>query len=229
MLLRWCALVAVAVAASVPVAQAALRADSVVVSVPARRKLCVHEDFTQAQRKTLDVFVEKGGGLDIDIEIYGPVSEDMLAAGTYASPIFTDTVVSTDVKPDMAQAYQHEFIALYAGTYAFCLNNERSRLFSKMVQIDLIDPRDKEADKTFIADDVKASLYNLKKGLSKVQAQQKRDRHRLTLHSEANRASHNHLVFGSVVETIVFVCVSVFQIFFVRRWFQGRRTLKPWA
>lgn len=155
----------------------------------------------------------------------------MLETGAYASPIYSDAVTGTNMKPELTQAYQHEFSAPYAGTYAFCLSNERSRLFAKVVQVDLLDPVDKDADseQTYVTDELKTSLYSLKKGLGRVQAQQKRDRHRLTLHSESNRASHNRLVFGSIIETIVFVCVSVFQIFFVRRWFQGRRNLKPWA
>lgn len=47
----------------------ALRHDSLALPIPARKKLCVHEDFLQNQRKILDVFVEKGGALDIDVQV----------------------------------------------------------------------------------------------------------------------------------------------------------------
>ena len=68
-----------------------------------------------------------------------------------------------------------------------------------------------------------------------VHSQQTRDRNRLEVHASLNEESHNNMVVGSLMETVVFIGVSLFQIFYVRRWFEGRerqmakRGAKSWA
>lgn len=65
-------------------------------------------------------------------------------------------------------------------------------------------------------------MSRIRKGLTKIQLQQQRDRHRLSLHSEMNKKSHSHVLQGSLIETACFIGASVFQVFFVRRWFASR-------
>ena len=58
-------------------------------------------------------------------------------------------------------------------------------------------------------------LYDFKiisKGITKIQKQQLRDRRRLSLHSDTNNATYNEVFAGSIVETFIFICVSVFQV-----------------
>ncbi len=82
---------------------------------------------------------------------------------------------------------------------------------------------------------VKESIERIKKGLITIQKQQQWDRNRLSLHSETNHASHIKVVIGSIVETAFFIIVSIFQIYFVRRWFTnkpssaGAKGTKHWA
>lgn len=38
----------------------------------------------------------------------------------------------------------------------------------------------------------------------------------------ANQNNHNKMVVSSLFETVVFIGVSVFQLFYVRRWFEGK-------
>jgi hypothetical protein len=49
--------------------------------------------------------------------------------------------------------------------------------------------------------------------------------------SAANENNHNKMVVSSLFETVVFIGVSIFQLFYVRRWFEGRGvgTGKQWA
>ena len=69
---------------------------------------------------------------------------------------------------------------------------------------------------------LEASIKRLKQGLRKVQAQQQQERHRQAVHSAVNEDSNNHMVVGSLIETVVFVGTAIFQIMFVRHWFEGR-------
>ena len=76
----------------------------------------------------------------------------------------------------------------------------------------------------------KEMISRIRKGLSKIQLQQQRDRHRLILHSEMNKRSHQRVLQGSIIETACFIGAALFQIFFVRRWFASKTGhAKPWA
>lgn len=57
-----------------------------------------------------------------------------------------------------------------------------------------------------------SALNDVYKGLQRIQIQQKRDRHRLEIHNEANTANYNKVFTGSIIETTIFIAVSVFQV-----------------
>ena len=56
------------------------------------------------------------------------------------------------------------------------------------------------------------SLGKIQKGIMKIQAQQQRDRNRLSLHSETNTYNYHNVFYGSVIETCIFIVVSLFQV-----------------
>jgi len=66
------------------------------------------------------------------------------------------------------------------------------------------------------------ALAKARERLAEVRAKQEAERHRLAVHSALNRSSHKKMVLSSVVETAVFVAVSLFQIFYIKRWFSGK-------
>mmetsp|Transcript_38980 Transcript_38980/g.68008 ORF Transcript_38980/g.68008 Transcript_38980/m.68008 type:complete len:279 (+) Transcript_38980:36-872(+) len=66
------------------------------------------------------------------------------------------------------------------------------------------------------------ALAKARERLAEVRAKQEAERHRLAVHSALNRSSHKKMVLSSVVETAVFVAVSLFQIFYIKRWFAGK-------
>ena len=70
--------------------------------------------------------------------------------------------------------------------------------------------------------------------LTEVQQKQLKERHRLALQTAANQNNHHKMVVSSLFETVVFIGVSLFQLFWVRRWFEGRglrtaRGSREWA
>ena len=70
-------------------------------------------------------------------------------------------------------------------------------------------------------------MSRIRKGLTRIQLQQQRDRHRLILHNEMNKTSHTHVLQGSIIETACFIAAALFQIFFVRRWFLAKVGILP--
>lgn len=69
---------------------------------------------------------------------------------------------------------------------------------------------------------LKKSAERIGRTLKDVQRKQMKERHRLALQTAANERNHNKMVVSSLFETVVFIGVSVFQLFYVRRWFEGR-------
>ena len=59
---------------------------------------------------------------------------------------------------------------------------------------------------------LREAIAAIKEGLDTIQAQQRVDRNRLSLHSATNRSSHNGVVIDSILETIVFILALLFQI-----------------
>jgi hypothetical protein len=71
--------------------------------------------------------------------------------------------------------------------------------------------KDEEADAVRLKESLSA-LSAIHKGITKIQLQQKRDRHRLDLHSETNNSNYNSVFVGSIFETFIFIAVAVFQV-----------------
>jgi hypothetical protein len=87
------------------------------------------------------------------------------------------------------------------------------------------DTAENAAEKDASAQEMAAAeeaIARIHANLLKIQTSQLRDRHRLSLHSEVNKASHSEVLQGSIVETACFILASLFQLLFVRRWFAGR-------
>jgi len=79
----------------------------------------------------------------------------------------------------------------------------------------------KEEDFTETRDRIK----DLRRVLNEIQAMQQKERRRLTLHAETNDHSHSSMVVSSIIETILFMAISGFQIYTIRKWFSGAPVL----
>jgi hypothetical protein len=71
----------------------------------------------------------------------------------------------------------------------------------------------------------RAKLKTLRRLLADIQNKQQQERHRLLLHSATNEHSHSRMVLSSLLETLMFVVVSGFQVYTIRRWFKGAPVL----
>ena len=66
----------------------------------------------------------------------------------------------------------------------------------------------------------------LRKELVTLRTKQLRERHRLAHHKSLNDNQHLEMVGASLVETVVYMTSSLFQICFVRQWFAGKGVSK---
>eukprot|EP01041_Mallomonas_annulata_P012714 gene12714-26781_t len=209
--------------------------DSLNFVVEPKRRECFYQDFPKdALPHIVEVFVESGGGnVDLTLQIFGPLSLDQVKGESFESPLIQEKLDTSKEVSSETQSFIVKFDPSKSGTYAFCLDNRRSHFIPKSAQLDVyLAPRseDEESieDKQPANDSdenlqrVKEAISRIRHDLVKIQLFQRRDRHRLTLHSEANETGHNRVIIAALVETGFFVAASLFQIFFVRRWFSSR-------
>jgi formate dehydrogenase maturation protein FdhE len=74
-------------------------------------------------------------------------------------------------------------------------------------------------------DSTKDKLKTLRRLLADIQTKQQQERHRLIVHAATNEHSHSRMVLSSLLETILFMAVTGFQVFTIRRWFKGAPVL----
>lgn len=78
-------------------------------------------------------------------------------------------------------------------------------------------------DEDFVS--TREKLKTLRRLLADIQSKQSQERHRLIVHAATNEHSHSHMVLGSLLETILFMVVTGFQVYTIRKWFRGAPVL----
>lgn len=78
---------------------------------------------------------------------------------------------------------------------------------------------EKDFDKT------RDMLRNLRRLLSEIQTKQQAERHRLVIHAATNEHSHSRMVLSNLMQTILFMMVTGFQVYTIRKWFSGAPVL----
>jgi emp24/gp25L/p24 family/GOLD len=68
-------------------------------------------------------------------------------------------------------------------------------------------------------------LKTLRRLLADIQSKQSQERHRLIVHAATNEHSHSRMVLSSLMETILFMAVTGFQVYTIRKWFRGAPVL----
>lgn len=61
--------------------------------------------------------------------------------------------------------------------------------------------------------------------LNEIREKQVNERHRLGIHKAVNEHSHSRMVLGSLFETVLYIAVSGFQVYTIRKWFSGNPIL----
>jgi len=78
-------------------------------------------------------------------------------------------------------------------------------------------------DEDFLS--TREKLKTLRRLLADIQSKQSQERHRLIVHAATNEHSHSRMVLSSLLETILFMAVTGFQVYTIRKWFRGAPVL----
>lgn len=68
-------------------------------------------------------------------------------------------------------------------------------------------------------------VKDLRRLLNEIQSMQQKERRRLTVHAETNEHSHSNMVLNSLTETLLFMAVTGYQVYTIRKWFSGAPAL----
>ena len=68
-------------------------------------------------------------------------------------------------------------------------------------------------------------VKDLRRLLNEIQSMQQKERRRLTNHAETNEHSHSRMVLSSLLETLLFMAVTGYQVYTIRKWFSGAPVL----
>mmetsp|Transcript_20761 Transcript_20761/g.65292 ORF Transcript_20761/g.65292 Transcript_20761/m.65292 type:complete len:257 (-) Transcript_20761:31-801(-) len=211
---------------------------AVTVKLRPKEVRCVWNEMSKGEKGTVEVFVEAGGKLNARLEIVGPYALD--DEGTPALwdervvTLYDKVFSSAETDSTFASPTTVAFEAKAPGAYKACVDSAGARFENKVVSIEFRtsgagdpdddlpvalrhDPKDPEG----VAQLTKR-LVAVRTELARLKEKQARERRRLAHHRAINDASHISIVEGSLLETVVYVFASSFQIFFVRKWFEGK-------
>lgn len=162
--------------------------------------------------------VASGGFLDVDVTIYGPSNNVIHQVERESEGKFT-------------------FTAEKKGFYKFCFSNMMSTLTPKTVSFninvgDLMDPN---LAKLEHLDPIERSIMRLSEGLAQIQTEQKHLRMRERSHRDCMiffysnfivvELTNSRVVWWSMFEVFVLVGMSVWQVFYLRRFFETKRSV----
>jgi len=73
--------------------------------------------------------------------------------------------------------------------------------------------------------ETRQKVKELRRLLTDIQAMQQKERRRLSLYAATNEHSHSRMVLSSLLETLLFMAVTGYQVYTIRTWFSGAPAL----
>jgi len=68
-------------------------------------------------------------------------------------------------------------------------------------------------------------LRQLRRLLAEIHSEQQKERRRLIIHANTNKNSHSRMVLSSLMETTLFMAITGFLVYTIRKWFKGAPAL----
>lgn len=189
-------------------------AHSYFITVDAHAEECFFDKVEFGTKMGLTFEIAEGGFLDIDVKIVGPDGRMIYQGERESSGKYT-------------------FAAHTTGVYTYCFSNQKSTMTPKVVMFNMdIDENRKQNDENAVGEgqegdsnhgklddmikDLSTSLWGVK---NEQEYMQVRDRN----HRAINESTNFRVVVWAFFEAMVLVCVTVGQIFYLKRFFEVRR------
>lgn len=184
------------------------------ITVDAHAEECFFDKVEFGTKMGLTFEIAEGGFLDIDVKIVGPDGRIIYQGEQESSGKYT-------------------FAAHTTGVYTYCFSNQKSTMTPKVVMFNMdIDENRKQSEDNAgvegqngdgnhgklddMIKDLSTSLWGVK---NEQEYMQVRDRN----HRAINESTNFRVVVWAFFEAMVLVCVTIGQIFYLKRFFEVRR------
>ncbi|KAL3897189.1 MAG: hypothetical protein SGCHY_003588 [Lobulomycetales sp.] len=171
---------------------------------------CFHENLKRGDRLDLSFQVAEGGNLDIDFSIAAPDARVIYAVQRQSTNTFG-------------------FNADVDGKHQYCFNNKISSFASKQVSFTVMGPderahqeqKSKNADPKHEA--LEKEINALSDGLRAMKDEQAYMVVREATHRMTAKSTKSRIVWWSLLETVVLIGVCLFQVYYLKRFFEVKR------
>jgi len=190
---------------------------SLTFQVEPRTSDCFYLDLMPGQRVRIPFYVTRGGLLDIDLRINGPNNEQIYSGMQFESS-------------------QFEFISRFQGPHSICWNNEMSRWTAKVVQFHVevdgrkiaLEPGNPKQDEVLTPGaltPMEDSINKISTALDSIQSDQRYFRSREQRHRDTAESTNARVFWYSVIESILLIGISLGQVYYLRKFFEVKRTV----
>ncbi|XP_066597199.1 transmembrane emp24 domain-containing protein 2-like [Prorops nasuta] len=187
------------------------------ITVDAHAEECFFERVEFGTKMGLTFEIAEGGFLDIDVKLVGPDGK-------------------TIYQGEQESSGKYIFAAHTAGAYTYCFSNQKSSMTPKVVKFDFMDlGKAPKTDETGGTGDGKEGETNHEKlddmikelslGLTSVKNEQEYMQVRDRNHRAINESTNSRVVMWSFFEAMILVCMTIGQIFYLKRFFEVRRVV----
>ncbi|KAM0750520.1 supernatant protein factor, C-terminal domain-containing protein [Meredithblackwellia eburnea MCA 4105] len=173
------------------------------IDLAASTRDCYFEDLHSEDKMTVTYQVAGGGHLDIDFWMKGP----------------GDKMMADHKKRDTGT---HSFTADTDGRYTYCFSNEMSTVSGKTVSFNV-------HGVMYVEDDghtapIEREIRALSSALEAVKEEQEYIVVRERLHRDTAESTNDRVKYWSIVQTMMLFGVCGWQVFYLKRFFEVKRT-----
>ncbi|XP_012350238.1 transmembrane emp24 domain-containing protein-like [Apis laboriosa] len=184
------------------------------ITVDAHAEECFFETVEAGMKMGLTFEIAEGGFLDIDVKIIGPDGKIIYQG-------------------DQESSGKYTFATHVPGVYTYCFGNQKSSMTPKVVMFNMdigeskkpieqtSDGKSADSNHSKIDDMIKelsTSLWGVK---NEQEYMQVRDRN----HRAISESTNSRVVMWAFFEAMVLVCMTIGQIFYLKRFFEVRRVV----
>uniref|UniRef100_A0A6B2LJV9 GOLD domain-containing protein n=1 Tax=Arcella intermedia TaxID=1963864 RepID=A0A6B2LJV9_9EUKA len=177
--------------------------------IPPKKEKCFYEVVEKDQQLGMMFQVTAGGFLDIDVNVLDPQRK----------AIYTGTKEKDG---------RYSFSAESAGTYSFCFGNLMSTVTSKQVQLVITVGKPEYFSEVADEDSVSPLLdviIQLEDAINSIGGDLDYLKMRESAHRSTNESTNERVVYWSIFEMIILVALSSWQVYYLKRFFEDRRSL----
>jgi len=190
------------------------RVTAITFNVDAHQEECFYEEIPMGSPVAVMFQVIAGGFLDIDHYSKSPVN-----------------ILQYNAERQTEGKYN--FVATSAGLYSFCFSNKMSTLTMKtvsfVVKIGSFDVEEPKLDPGLVKQEhisnLQNSIFQLKSGLQAIVDEQAYIKMREQVHRNTSESTNSRVVWWSLFEVIMLIAMSLWQIYYLRRFFEVKRVV----